>query len=84
MAMMTIRNIPDEVYRALRVRATEHGLSAEAEVRSILEKTVRGQSRVQLGTMLAEIGQQACLTDEEFAQFSQVRDKDAATPVDFE
>ncbi len=38
--MMTVRNIPDEVYRALRVQAAEHGQSAEAEVRSILAEAV--------------------------------------------
>src|SRR6218665_87566 len=35
-AVLTVRNIPDEVHRALRVRAAEHGRSAEAEVREIL------------------------------------------------
>jgi plasmid stability protein len=37
MAMLTVRNVPDEVHRALRVRAALHGRSAEAEVRDILE-----------------------------------------------
>src|SRR6218665_926180 len=36
MAVLTVRNVPDEVHRALRVRAAEHGRSAEAEVREIL------------------------------------------------
>lgn len=31
MAMLTVRNIPDEVHRALRVRAAQHGHSMEAE-----------------------------------------------------
>lgn len=84
MAMMTVRNIPDEVYRALRVQAAEHGQSAEAEVRSILAEAVKGQQGIKLGSLLAEIGQKAALTDEEFAVLSQVRDKAPAIPVGFE
>ena len=36
MAMLTVRNLPDDVHRALRVRAAQHGQSTEAEVRAIL------------------------------------------------
>ncbi|MFB9619792.1 FitA-like ribbon-helix-helix domain-containing protein [Brooklawnia cerclae] len=35
MAVLTVRNVPDEVHRALRVQAAEHGRSTEAEVREI-------------------------------------------------
>ncbi|MBG7601117.1 MAG: Arc family DNA-binding protein [Gammaproteobacteria bacterium] len=84
MAMMTVRNIPDEVHRALRVRAAMHGCSAEAEVRAILEDSVKAEGRIKLGSMLAEIGRQAKLTDEDFAVIEQVRDKTAAKPVSFE
>ena len=31
MAMLTVRNLPDDVHRALRVRAAQHGHSTEAE-----------------------------------------------------
>ena len=37
MAMLTVRNISQEVHRALRARAAQHGQSMEAEVREILE-----------------------------------------------
>lgn len=84
MAMLTVRNIPDEVHRALRVRAAQHGHSMEAEVREILEATVSPQGRVKLGTLLADVGRQAKLTDKEFAVFEQVRDKTAARPASFE
>lgn len=40
MAMLTVRNLPAEVHRALRVRAAQHGHSMEAEVREILESTL--------------------------------------------
>lgn len=36
MAILNIRNLPDEVHKALRVRAAEHGRSMEAEAREIL------------------------------------------------
>ncbi len=84
MAMLTIRNISDEVHRALRLRAVQHGHSMEAEVREILESTVSPQGRVKLGTLLADMGRQAKLGDEEFAVFAQVRDKTPASPLRFE
>lgn len=84
MAMMTVRNIPDEIHRALRVRAAMHGQSMEAEVRSILETAVAPEGRVKLGSMLAEMGRQANLTDEELDIFDSVRDKSPSRQVDFE
>jgi len=84
MAMLTVRNLPDEVHRALRVRAATHGRSTEAEVREILEAAVKPEGRVKLGSLLAEIGRQTALSDEEFALFEQVRDKEPARTVSFE
>jgi hypothetical protein len=40
MAMLTVRNLSEEVHRALRVRAAQHGQSMEAEVREILESAI--------------------------------------------
>ncbi len=84
MAMLTVRNLPDEVHRALRVRAATHGRSTEAEVREILAAAVKPEGRVKLGSLLAEIGRQTALSDEEFALFEQVRDKEPARTVSFE
>jgi plasmid stability protein len=84
MAMLTVRNISDEVHRALRVRAARHGHSMEAEVREILESAISPQGRVKLGSLLADIGRRAKLTEDEFALFEQVRDKTPARPVSFE
>ncbi|MEP7101484.1 MAG: plasmid stabilization protein [Burkholderiales bacterium] len=84
MAMLTVRNVSDEVHRALRMRAAKHGHSMEAEVREILESAVSPQGRVKLGSLLAEMGRRAKLTDEEFAVFEQVRSKVPARPVSFE
>ena len=84
MAMLTVRNVTDEVHRALRVRAAQRGHSMEAEVREILESAVSPQGRMKLGSLLADIGRQAKLGDEEFAVFEQVRSKDPARSVKFE
>ena len=40
MAQLTVRDIPDEVVKALRVRAAQNGRSAEAEHRLILADAV--------------------------------------------
>jgi plasmid stability protein len=40
MATLTIRNVPEEVHHALRIRAAENGRSMEAEVRDLLARTV--------------------------------------------
>ncbi len=84
MAMLTVRNISDEVHRTLRLRAAQRGHSMEAEVREILESVVSPQGRVKLGSLLADMGRQARLSEEEFAIFEQVRDKAPARPVSFE
>ena len=75
MAMLTVRNLPDAVHRALRVRAAMHGHSMEAEVREILETAVAPEGRIRLGSLLAEIGRETGLTEEEVAVFEQMRDK---------
>jgi antitoxin FitA len=84
MAMLTVRNIPDGVHRALRAQAARRGHSMEAEVRAILESAVSPQGRVKLGSVLADMGRRAKLTDDEFAVFEQVRSKAAARPPSFE
>lgn len=84
MAMLTVRNITDEVHRALRVRAAERGHSMEAEVREILESAVSRKGRVKLGSLLADMGRRAKLSDGEFAVFEKVRSKVPARPVNFE
>lgn len=40
MANLIVRNIDDEIVKALKVRAGEHGVSAEAEHRRILESVL--------------------------------------------
>lgn len=55
MKNVTIRNLSDEVHRAIRVRAAENDRSVEAEMRAILAEAVQPRDRVRLGSMLAEI-----------------------------
>ena len=42
MATLTVRNLDDAVVRRLRIRAAEHGRSAEAEHREILKAVLTG------------------------------------------
>ena len=56
MASVTVRNLSDETHRALRLRAAMHGHSTEAEIRAILDNTVRPDNRIKLGSLLAKIG----------------------------
>jgi plasmid stability protein len=84
MPSVTVRNVPDEVHRAIRMRAAQHGHSIEAEMREILESAVKPQGRVKLGSLLAEVGRKAKLTDEEVAIFENVRDKTPARAASFE
>ena len=84
MAMLTVRNLPDDIHRALRVRAAQHNRSTEAEVREILAIAVKPQERVLMGDALARLGQKIGLTNEDFELFEQVRDKIPAEPMRFE
>ena len=85
MASVTVRNLPDEVHRALRIRAATHGRSTEAEIRAILENIVMPPERVKLGSLLVSIAREAGgLTDEEHAVFESVRDKTPAEPMRFQ
>ena len=81
MAMLTVRNLPDDVHRALRVRAAQHGRSTEAEVREILALAVKPESRVRLGESLAALGRRVGLTNRDFEVFDRVRDKTPAEPL---
>jgi len=56
MAAMTIRNLPEETHRAIKLRAKLKGRSAEAEVRAILEEAVHPPEGMKLGTELQKFG----------------------------
>ena len=84
MAMLTVRNLPDDVHRALRVQAALHGRSTEAEVREILAIAVKPESRVRLGEALSALGRNVGLTNEDFEVIQQARDKTPAELLRFE
>ena len=79
MPVVTVRKLPVETHRALKVRAARHGRSTEAEIREILEETVRPETRVKLGSELAAFGQRFGDLDLNIA-----RDQKPIEPADFE
>lgn len=84
MAILTVRNVPDDVHRALRVRAAQHGRSTEAEVREILAAVVKPEERVRVGEALAAIGRKIGMSNEDVAALDSVRDKTPAKPLSFD
>ena len=53
MANLLVRGVDDDVVRALKERAGEHGQSAEAEHRAILAEALTRPSRRTFGEVLA-------------------------------
>ncbi|MDX3773551.1 plasmid stabilization protein [Chromatiaceae bacterium AAb-1] len=76
--MLTVRNLPDDVHRALRVRAASHGRSTEAEVREILAAAVKPEQRLRLGDALAALVHDIGLSNEDVEALEQMRDKTPA------
>ena len=79
MPVVTVRNVPEETHRALKLRAAQHGRSTEAEIRNILEEAVRPDTRVKIGSELAAFGQRFGGLDLELA-----RDQTPSDPAVFE
>ncbi|WP_426336933.1 FitA-like ribbon-helix-helix domain-containing protein [Pseudoduganella sp. R-31] len=84
MAMLTIRNLPDEVHRALRVRAAGNGRSTEAEVREILASAVKPETRIRMGEALSALGREIGITDKDIETIAQARDSKPAEPLTLE
>ncbi|AYF78121.1 plasmid stability protein stbC [Nocardia yunnanensis] len=83
MKNVTIRNLSDEVHRAIRARAAQHERSIEAEIRAILTDAVQPAERIKLGSMLASvISEENRLTEDEQAAYFG-RDKTPAEPMVF-
>ena len=78
-------NVRNEVHRAIRIQAAQHGRSTEAEIRDILERAVKPEGRVKLGSLLTSIAREAGgLTDEEHALFESARIKSPTRAASFE
>lgn len=84
MANLTVRNLPDDVHRALRVQAAQHGCSTEAEVRAILANAVKPDQRLLMGDALEALGRKIGLTDEDAEALNGIRSKTSAEPMKFE
>ena len=57
MAVLTIRNLDDDLKRKLRITAAEHGVSMEEQARQILQRalTTEPLSQVQIGTAIHKL-----------------------------
>lgn len=84
MPSVTIRKLPEEVYRAIRMRAARHGRSMEAELREILASAVKPEGRIGLGSLLAGVGRKVKMTEEDFALFQGGHDDGTARAASFE
>ena len=80
MATLTVRNLPAEVHRALRIRAAEQGRSTEAEIREILTTAVQPNDRVKVSDALADIGRQVGFSNDDFKIFDRLSDKHRLMP----
>lgn len=66
MANLIVRNVDDAIANALKVRASQHGISAEAEHRRILEQALlrpRKKSFLEVLRQMPDVGR-----DEDFAR----------------
>ena len=79
MTAVTVRNLPEETHRALKLRAAQHGRSTEAEIREILENAVRPKARLKIGSELAAFGKRFGGLDLDIS-----RDQTPAEPALFE
>lgn len=57
MATLTVRNLEDDLVRRLRIRAAEHGRSAEAEHRDILRLALFGEDRLNREDAIARLAE---------------------------
>lgn len=55
MAQLMVRNLTDDLVKALKLRAAKHNCSAEQEHREILQAALRGPRRRTVAEVLAAI-----------------------------
>ena len=79
MSVVTVRKLPPETHRALKLRAAQHGRSTEAEIREILNDAVRPTTRILIGSELADFGRHIGGLD-----LVATRDQTPAEPAVFE
>ena len=66
MAQLMVRNLSDDLVKALKQRAAKHNRSAEQEHREILEAALRRPERRRLAEVLASMPNVG--TDDDFAR----------------
>lgn len=66
MAQLIVRNIDEELVRQLKIRAAQHGRSAEAEHREILRQALGSGRRGSIKSVLLEMPDGG--DDEDFAR----------------
>lgn len=81
MASVVIRNLPKETHLALKLRASQHDRSTEAEIRAILEEAVRPEGRILLGTALASLSRDAGVTNEDVETLTEALRSRPAEPI---
>lgn len=79
MPVVTLWNLPEETYRALELRAVQHGRSIEAESQAILEEAVLPGAHVKVGSEFAAFGRR--LRD---VELDTTRDSTPTEPAIFE
>ena len=78
MPAVTIRKLSLETHRALKARAKGHGRSTEAEIRAILEATVKPAQETEIGSALKALGRRFRGVELEVA-----RNREPARPLRF-
>ncbi len=84
MPAVTVRNLSSETHRALKILAAQHGRSAEAEIRAILEAAVRPADRLQIGGALRDMSRKIGLTNADLEALERACDRNPAEPLSFE
>lgn len=77
MANLIVRNIDDDIARALKMRASKHGISAEAEHRQILKQVLTGPKKMSFVEVLSQIPDVG-----EDSDFARLEDEPAANVFD--
>ena len=75
MANLIVRNIDDDIARALKVRASKHGISAEAEHLQILKQVLsqpKKRSFVEVLSQIPNVGEDSDFTRLEDAPVAKI------------
>jgi plasmid stability protein len=74
MANLVVRNIDDEIVKALKLRAGRHGVSAEAEHRQILKEALLSPPKKSFAEVLAMMPNVGC--DSDYARVQDQKESD--------